>query len=59
VTLAELNGADLRIAYENEDEQIKERLQEVDEETAVTIAKRNLSQQDFERWHKQFKAKQK
>jgi hypothetical protein len=59
VTLAELNGADLRIAYENEDEQIKERLQEVDEETAVTIAKRNLSQKDFERWHKQFKANQK
>ena len=57
VTLAELNGADLRIAYENEDEQIKERLQEVDEETAVTIAKRNLSQQDFERWHKSFKDK--
>lgn len=58
VTLAELNGADLRIAYDNEDEQIKEQLQEVDEDQAVTIAKRNLSQQDFERWHKSFKQNQ-
>ena len=58
VTLAEINGAELRIAYENEDEQIKEQLQEVDEEQAVTIAKRNLSQKDFERWHKSFKQNQ-
>lgn len=58
VTLAELNGAELRIAYDNEDEQIKAQLQEVDEDQAVTIAKRNLSQQDFERWHKSFKQNQ-
>ena len=54
VTLAELNGAELRIAYENEDQEIKERLPEVDDDMAVTIAKRNLSQADFERWHKSF-----
>ena len=57
VTLAEINGADLKIAYEGEEEELKEQIKEISDDKAVKIAKRNLSEKDFERWHEAFKNK--
>lgn len=57
VTLAEINGADLKIAYEGEEENLKEQIKEISDDKAVEIAKRNLSEKDFQRWHESFKNK--
>ena len=58
VALAEINGADLRVAYDGEEDQLREQLQEISEDKAVEIAQRNLSPQDFEKWHEAFKNNQ-
>ena len=58
VALAEINGADLRVAYEGEEDQLREQIQEISEDKAVEIAQRNLSPQDFEKWHEAFKNNQ-
>ena len=58
VTLAEINGADLRVAYEGEEEQIKQQIKAISDEDAVELARKNLSDKDFKRWHEAFKNKQ-
>ena len=58
VTLAEINGAKIKIAYEGEEEKIKDQINEISDEDAVKLARRNLSDKDFKRWHEAFKNKQ-
>ena len=57
-TLAELNGADIKFAYEGEADKIKEQLSDIDEEKAIEIAKRNLPPKQFEKWLEARKAEQ-
>ena len=57
VTLAEINGADIRVAYEGEEAEMMSQVEEISEDKAVEIARRNLSEKDFKRWHEAFKNK--
>jgi len=57
VTLAEIGGAKLKIAYEGEEEEIKQQLTEISDEQAIELAKRNLSENDFKRWLESFNNK--
>lgn len=51
-TLAELNGANIKIAYEGESEKLAAML-EMSEEEEIAAAKQNLPPEIFEKWLKQ------
>lgn len=57
-TLAELNGADIKIAYEGESEEISANLQKIDDEQQVKIAQANLAPENFKKWLAAHKARQ-
>ena len=57
-TLAELNGADLKIAYEGESEAVASILEDMTEERKIEVARQNLAPEAFEVWLENRKAKQ-
>ena len=57
-TLAEINGADIKFAYENEADELREKLASVTDEDMIAAAKEHMPPAKFEKWLKNHKAKQ-
>ena len=58
-TLAELNGANIKFAYEGETDELREKLAAMTDDDMIAAAKAHMTPEKFETWLKNHKKKQK
>ena len=50
-TLAELAGADIKLAYDEDEDQMIDRLEDKEESEIIAFVKQDLGEKDFKKWH--------